>query len=126
MTDEGGIFSENQIEEIRALAEQYDVGTCLQCATAIKPYLKSQKLQGRHIRVETLSPHGLQGIIYDDVTNQQIATNGFPEGIVIEIEGVERVFDNLYPEGKPIDLWFQDLVVIPGNRLNLVIVEPFE
>lgn len=45
---------------------------------------------------------------------------------MIEIEGVEKVFDNLYPEGKPIELWLQDLVVIAGNRLNLVIVEQFE
>ncbi len=87
--------------------------------------MKSQKLKGRNIRVETLSPHGLQGIIYDDGTNQQIATNGFHEGIVIEIEGVEKVFDNLYPEGKPIELWLQDLVVIPGNRLNFMLVEQF-
>ncbi|NES19277.1 MAG: hypothetical protein F6K41_10195 [Symploca sp. SIO3E6] len=98
----------------------------VKCATEIKTYLKSKKLKGKHIRVETLSPYGLQGIIYDDGKNQQIATNGFHEGIVIEIEGVERVFDNLYPEGKPIEQWFQDLVVIPGNRLNFVLVEQFE
>lgn len=126
MTDEGGKICENQIHEIRVIAEQYDIGTCVQCAAVIKAYLKSQKLKGRHIRVETISPHGLQGIIYDDGTNQQIATNGFPEGIVIEIEGVEKVFDNLYPEGKPIELWLQDLVVIPGNRLNVAIVDQFE
>lgn len=98
----------------------------MQCAAAIKAYLKSRKLKGKHIRVETLFPHGLQGIIYDDGTNQQIATNGFHEGIVIEIEGVEKVFDNLYPEGKLIELWFQDLVIIPGNRLSFTLVEQFE
>jgi Papain fold toxin 2 len=126
MTDERGENVENQLGQIRALAEQYDIGTCLQCAIAIKAFLKDQNIKGRHIRVETLSPHGLQGIIYDDGTNQQIATNGFHEGIAIEIEGVEKVFDNLYPEGKPIDQWRQDLVVIPGNQLNIIIKEEFE
>lgn len=128
MTDEAGKICSHQIDEIRAIALTYDVGTCLQCAAAIKAYLKIYQLKGRHIRVETLSPYGLQGIIYDDGTNQQIATNGFHEGIVIEVEGQEKVFDNLYPEGegKPMTLWLQDLVVIPGNRLNFTIVEELE
>lgn len=126
MTDEAGKICSNQIDDIREIALTYEVGTCLQCAAAIKAYLKSQKLKGTHIRAETLSPQGLQGIIYDDGTNQQIATNGFHEGIVIEVEGLEKVFDNLYPEGKPMTLWLQDLVVIPGNRLNLTIIEELE
>ncbi|BAZ11428.1 hypothetical protein NIES4071_32540 [Calothrix sp. NIES-4071] len=124
MADEGGIRL-NQINEVTKIALAYDIGTCVQCAAAIKAYLKSQKLKGKHIRVETLSQSGLEGIIYDDATNQQIANNGYHEGIIIEIEGVEKVFDNLYPRGKPIELWLQDLVVIPGNRLNWSIVEQF-
>jgi Papain fold toxin 2 len=125
MSNEGGKIRLNQIDEVRTIALAYDIGTCVQCAAAIKAYLKSQKLQGKHIRVETLSQYGLQGIIYDDATNQQIANNGYHEGIIIQIEDVEKVFDNLYPEGKPIELWLQDLVVIPGNRLNWSIVEQF-
>lgn len=125
MSTKGGQIRENQLEELIAIALTYDIGTCVQCATAIKAYLKKQQLQGKHIRVETLSPHGLMGIIYDDGTNQQVATNGYHEGIVIEIEDIEKVFDNLYPEGKPLDQWLEDLVVIPGNQLNLVITEQF-
>ncbi|NET28179.1 papain fold toxin domain-containing protein [Okeania sp. SIO1I7] len=124
MTNEGEKISAIQIQQIQAIAKQYDIGTCSQCAAAIKSYLKSQNIQGRHIRVETFSPYGLQGIIYDDGTNQQIATNGFHEGIAINI-GVEKVFDNIYNQGKPIDQWFQDLVVIPGNQLNLINKEQF-
>lgn len=125
MSHEGEKISAFQIEQIRVIAQQYDIGTCLSCATEIKSYLQSQQIKGRHIRVETLSPYGLQGIIYDDETNQQIATNGFHEGIAIDIEGVEKVFDNLYHEGKPINQWLQDLVVIPGNKLNLINKEQF-
>ena len=125
MNNQGGKISQTQIDEIRSITEQYDIGNCLQCAAAIKSYLKSQKIKGRHIRVETLSPHGLQGLIYDDGINQQIATNGFHEGIAINIEGVEKVFDNLYHEGKQIDQWLQDLVVIRGNQLNLLNKEQF-
>jgi hypothetical protein len=125
MSNAGGKISAFQLEQIGAIAEQYDIGTCLPCAAAIKSYLKSQQIKGRHIRVETLSPYGLQGLIYDDGINQQIATNGFHEGIAIDIEGVEKVFDNLYHEGKPINQWLQDLVVIPGNQLNLINKEQF-
>lgn len=121
MTDEGEKIRDRQIDEIRAIAEQYDIGTCMECTAAIKAYLNEQQIQYQHIRVETISPHGLQGLIYDDGTNQQIATNGFHEAIILKIEGVEKVFDNLYPEGKPIAQWLADLVVIPSNRLNLVI-----
>ncbi len=125
MSNEGGKITDRQIDEIRAISEQHDIGTCLQCATAIKSYLKSQQIKGRHIRVETISSCGLQGIIYDDGTNQQIATNGFHEGIAIDISGVEKIFDNLYHEGKLIDEWLQDLVVIPGNQLNFINKEEF-
>lgn len=118
-------IGKRQILRIQQIAEQYDVGSCVQCALTIKAYLKSQNLPGRFIRLETLSPHGIQGIIYDDASNQQIATNGFHEAIAIEVAGVTTVFDNLYPQGKPLDRWLKDLVVIPGNQLNIVRDEPF-
>ena len=66
-------IGKHQLQKIQEIAEQYDVGTCVQCALTIKAYLKYQNLPGRFIRLETLSPHGLQGIIYDDASNQQIA-----------------------------------------------------
>ncbi|MUG99101.1 hypothetical protein F7734_45160 [Scytonema sp. UIC 10036] len=53
MKSEGGKIRFNQIDDIKAIVAQYDIGTCVQCAVAIKAYLKSQKLKGRHIRVET-------------------------------------------------------------------------
>jgi hypothetical protein len=43
MSHEGGI-SLNQIDEVRTIALAYDIGTCMQCATAIKAYLKSHPL----------------------------------------------------------------------------------
>ena len=83
------------------------------------------KIRGRQIRVETNSAQGLLGIIYDDGTNQQVANNGYHEAIVIEIEGVETVFDNIYADGKPLEDWLIDLVVIPGNRLIIITKEEF-
>jgi len=50
MNNEGGQIREHQIDELRAIALAYDIGTCVQCATAIKAYLKSQQLTGKHIR----------------------------------------------------------------------------
>ena len=118
-------IGKHQLQKIQEIAEQYDVGTCVQCALTIKAYLKYQNLPGRFIRLETLSPHGLQGIICDDASNQQIATNGFHEAIAIKVAGVTTVFDNLYPQGKPLEDWLKDFVVIPGNQLNIVRNEPF-
>jgi hypothetical protein len=87
--------------------------------------LKANKIRGRQIRVETNSAQGLLGIIYDDGTNQQVANNGYHEAIVIEVEGVETVFDNIYADGKPLEDWLIDLVVIPGNRLIIITKEEF-
>ncbi len=87
--------------------------------------MKANKIRGRQIRVETNSAQGLLGIIYDDGTNQQVANNGYHEAIVIEVEGVETVFDNIYADGKPLEDWLIDLVVIPGNRLIIITKEEF-
>ncbi len=87
--------------------------------------MKANKIRGRQIRVETNSAQGLLGIIYDDGTNQQVANNGYHEAIVIEIEGVETVFDNIYADGKLLENWLIDLVVIPGNRLIILTKEEF-
>jgi len=37
-----------------------------------------------------------------------IATNGFHEAIAIDVAGVTTVFDNLYPQGKPLERWLED------------------
>ena len=44
MSKEGGKITDRQIDEIRVISEQYDIGTCLQCAAAIKSYLKFQQM----------------------------------------------------------------------------------
>ncbi len=125
MNSQGKPINIIQINSIKKIASQYDIGNCIQCANKIKYYLKVQNIKGKHLRIETISSHGLMGIIYDDQSNQQIATNGYHEGILVIIEKVETVFDNLYPQGKILQQWFNDFVVIPGNELTLKVIEQF-
>ncbi len=101
------------------------IGTCEQCAHLVKTEMSLRNMVGRHIRLETNGRNGVLGLIWDDGTNQQIATNGFHEAIVIEINKEQMVFDNIYPQGKSLEQWLNDLVVCSGNQLNLVQDEPF-
>lgn len=114
-----------QLHTIQQIASKYDIGNFIKCANKIKSYLKEQKIKGQHLRIETTSSHGLMGIIYDDQSLQQIATNGYHEAILVTIEEVETVFDNLYPQGKILHRWFKDFVVIQGNELTSKITEEF-
>ncbi|MEZ2249085.1 papain fold toxin domain-containing protein [Microcoleus sp.] len=101
------------------------IGTCEQCAQLVKTEISRINIAGRHIRLETNGKNGILGLIWDDGTNQQIATNGFHEAIAIEFNNQTIVFDNIYPQGKPLEKWLNDLVVCSGNKLNIVQDDPF-
>lgn len=101
------------------------IGTCDECAELVKIELMRSNISGRHIRLETNAKNGVLGLIWDDGTEQQIATAGFHEAIVVNLGGEEVVFDNIYPQGKPYREWQMNLVVSPGNELKLVKNELF-
>ncbi|RCJ34361.1 hypothetical protein A6770_40865 [Nostoc minutum NIES-26] len=118
-------ISNEQLNDIHKITQKWNRrpgNNCDQCAAELKAYLQEQGIPGRHIRVETSSKRGVAGIIYDELAGKQIANNGYHEGISIEINGVEIVFDDVHVEGLPRDQWLQNLVISPvsGNRLNIV------
>lgn len=124
------MISDEQLNQVRVIAawwKRLGGGYCNQCAVEIKRYLQEQNMIGRYIRVETASNRGTVGIIWDDIAERQIATNGYHEGISIEMNGVEIVFDDVHPEGLPRSQWITNLVIspVPGNKLTVVRNELF-
>lgn len=101
------------------------IGTCDECAELIKLEFQRNNIAGRHIRLETGGNRGVQGLIWDDGVQRQIATNGYHEAIVVDVGGKQMVFDNVYPKGKPYEQWRNDLVAPLGVELRIVRDEPF-
>ncbi|WP_446717965.1 papain fold toxin domain-containing protein [Crocosphaera sp. Alani8] len=104
-----------------------EIGVCDQCAFLVKKSLIKEGINGRYIRVETSGTSGSLGRIWDDGTEQLIATNGYHEANIVNINGKEIVFDNVYPDGKEFQKWWNDLYVdhTPDNKPIIVRDELF-
>ena len=116
------------LSPIANISNQYENYKWVECAKAMKKYLKSQKIPGKHIKLETGSQTGLDSGIWDDSIGMQIADNGRHQGIAIDIGGVEMVFDNHHPNGIPKEEWLPNLVFpskITGGREFKLDVDPF-
>jgi hypothetical protein len=80
----------------------------VECALAIKEFLISQGIPGKHIKLDLEFQDLPWSVIYDLRREQQIATNGHHEGIAIVINGEEMVFDNVEHDGVPKEEWLQN------------------
>jgi len=111
------------LSRIADISNQYENYKCVECAKAMKKYLKSQKIPGKHIKLYTDSQTGMDCIIWDDSIGMEIANNGRHEGIVIDMDGVEMVFGNHHPNGVPKGKWLQKLVfhdkIRVGREFNI-------
>ena len=96
-------------QEVIGIASSFGIFDCIPCARAIKEFLIEQGVQGKQIKLDTGSQDPLYGRIYDDSVGELIATTGHHEGIILEIEGQEIVFDNIHFEGIPKLIWMQNL-----------------
>jgi hypothetical protein len=63
----------------------------------------------KHIKINTNSQDPIYGRIYDDSIGGLIATTGHHEGVIIEINDRELVFDNIYHQGITRLNWIQNL-----------------
>jgi copper chaperone CopZ len=122
--------TQEHLNQIRQIVNKYKNFECVECANEIKTYLKSQKIKGRHIRLDTGSVSDADSNIYDDNVvlehGEAISLNGKHEAILIEIDlelamangviGVENatvnqagqvkvVFDNHRPNGMIQESW---------------------
>jgi hypothetical protein len=95
--------------QIEAIASQFGIFDCIPCARAIREFLEEQGIPGKQIQLDTGSQDPLCGRIYDDSVGELIATTGHHEGIAIEVDGQELLFDNIHPQGLRRAIWIQNL-----------------
>ncbi len=96
-------------QEIAAIASRYGVFQCVECSQAIKEFLTSIKVKGKQVKLDLERRDLPWSVIYDLKGEQQIATNGYHEGISITIDGEEIIFDNIDSSGVRREEWLQNL-----------------
>lgn len=98
-------------QEIAKISSTYTVFQCVDCAQAIKAWLKQNDISGIHLQ---LSAIGRMKFIVSDrwqEGQESIAQTGIHQGI--EIYG--KVFDNLSAEGLDRSNWIADFDCASGN-----------
>jgi hypothetical protein len=71
--------------------------------------LRARNVSGKQIKLDLGRQDLPWSVIYDLRREQQIATNGYHEGIAIVIDGQEIVFDNIDYNGVSREDWIQNL-----------------
>ena len=103
------IMNEEQLNEVRQIAKKYRNFQCVSYSQAIQSYLTKQEIKGKIIRISTVPDRLPFSITNPAESDRQISTNGFHQGVVVEMSTelgtFETVFDNLYPNGIPKDDW---------------------
>ncbi|MBC6474846.1 MAG: hypothetical protein GDA48_20290 [Hormoscilla sp. GM102CHS1] len=94
-------------QEIATIASRYGVVQCVECSQAIKEFLTSIKVKGKQVKLDLGRRDIPWSVIYDLKREQQIATNGYHEGISITIDGEEMIFDNIDSSGVRREEWLQ-------------------
>ncbi|BDA74879.1 hypothetical protein CAL7716_090450 [Calothrix sp. PCC 7716] len=100
---------ENILIVIEQIANDYGVFECVQCADAIQNFLISQGISGKRIKLDVGFRDLPWSIIYDLKRQEQIATNGIHEGIVVQVDEQEIVFDNIEHAGIDKAEWLCNL-----------------
>jgi len=97
----------------RGAAQGFDIGECIECASAVEQALADVGESGVRIVIDTGDAIG-NGNIFSDIIGENISTNGIHVGV--EVEG--QVFDNITPNGIPKADWLNSLKVAFGNIAN--------
>jgi Papain fold toxin 2 len=85
--------------QITDIADNFPIFSCFDCAAAIRNFLLNQKIPGKQIFLYTGSTQKPFCNIYCDQLEQNISINGKHTAIAVSINGQERIFDNIYPQG---------------------------
>lgn len=85
--------------QITDIADNFPIFSCFDCGAAIKNFLVKQKISGKQIFLSTGSTQKPFCNIYCDRLGQNISINGKHTAIAVSINGQERIFDNIYPQG---------------------------
>ena len=96
--------------EIAQIAASYELYQCVECADAIKQWLKQNNVNGVHLQVSTVGR--IKILVSNRWKNgeESISQTGIHQGI--ETSG--KVFDNLSTEGLDRDSWLADFECASG------------
>ena len=100
---------EQILKEVQQIASGYTVFQCVACANEIQNFLTSQGIAGKRITLDSGFRDLPWSIIYDLKRQEQIATNGCHEGIIISLGNKEIVFDNIEHAGVDKTEWLLNL-----------------
>lgn len=96
-------------QQIAAIANQFHLFECAECATAIQQFLITQSIPGKTISLFTGSTKEPFCNIYHERLQENISTNGRHQAIAVEINGQELIFDNIHPAGISRVEWMNNL-----------------
>lgn len=86
-------------QQITAIAKQFPLFECVECASAIQNFLSTRNISGKRLILSTGTTKEPFCHIYHDHLHQNIAQNGRHEAIAIIINQQELIFDKIHPEG---------------------------
>ncbi len=113
--DHSGEVTPEVLQEIHDIISKHKNYECVECAAEIEAYLRKQGIHGEGIKLDTVKQRKQDDYIYDDsqplkaASDYIVSENGHHEGIAIKINGEEKVFDNLHPDGVPTQQWMNNL-----------------
>lgn len=105
MVDFGASSNDELQQQLTEVASRFKLFECTACAQAIREFLIQRGVPGKQVKLYTGRAKGKYGNIYHDGLGKNISTNGRHEGIAVEIEGVEIIFDNIHQEGITREEW---------------------
>ena len=112
--NEPGAVTPAILQGIHDIASRYDNLKCHLCAQAIEEYLKEQNIHGKRIKLDVPYPRTkADNYIYNDNLPPESAVileNGHHEGVTVNINREEIVFDNNHPNGIPYVEWRANLM----------------
>jgi hypothetical protein len=113
--DQSGAVTPEVLQDISDIVSNHPNERCVECAAEIEAYLREKGIHGERIKLDAVKQVKEDDNIYDDshppkaAPDYIISTNGHHEGIAIKINGEEKVFDNLRPDGVPRQQWMNNL-----------------
>ena len=102
---------EEVFEEVRKIAINYGIFQCMECAEAIKEWLKDNGIAGVHLEIRAVGR--IKFIVSRRWRDEQdsIAQTGIHQGV----ETLGRVFDNLPEATMNREEWIADFTCVSGD-----------
>jgi hypothetical protein len=105
------------------ISRQFPILKCHECALAITYWLTQHNIPYKVWKISTR--YADEDFILSDRLEQQGITDSITDnGIHYGVEVKTKVFDNLSPQGLPLETWIQDFHSI-SDELDLTCLETF-